>query len=175
MIVSVVVVPVLLAEFSEVAPWLARKALRGGARFIGDAALAERYAEEWVAALEDTPGKVTKLVKAMGVVVGAVPALHWNTRGYAYRWQIVRLVDATLSIVAPSLARRWRLKRRMTFTFHPVGSEGQEFSINLGDLMRALEEAEGIRGILPRSVAVREGVTVDFQRKRIYLGVYERN
>lgn len=75
-----VLVPVLVSEAGDLAPSLARWLLRWGAGRIGQADLAKRYEEEWLADLERVPGKVTKLAHACGVVALSVPRLHAQFR-----------------------------------------------------------------------------------------------
>jgi hypothetical protein len=55
------VVPLLLAEFTEVSPWLARKMVRAAARLLTDPSAVGRFAEEWESELEMIPGKLFKL------------------------------------------------------------------------------------------------------------------
>jgi len=55
-IVLAVLVPVLVGEARDLAPSLARRLLRWGARRIGQADQASRYEEEWLADLERVPG-----------------------------------------------------------------------------------------------------------------------
>ncbi len=59
-IFTVILLPLVLAEVGEISPWLARWVLRWGAKCIGDRDATERYTEEWLAGIEDTPGKITK-------------------------------------------------------------------------------------------------------------------
>lgn len=60
-----IVVPLLLSEFTELAPWLARKLVQGSALLLRDEAATERFAEEWTAELETKPGKLVKLTYAL--------------------------------------------------------------------------------------------------------------
>lgn len=68
-----VLLPLVLIEFSELAPWLARKVVVLGARCIADRSLRERYEEEWWEGVEAWPGKLVKLARAVLLVGLAVP------------------------------------------------------------------------------------------------------
>lgn len=92
-IVLAVVVPLLVNEASDVAPWLAGRLVRWGARHLGPHADIERYEEEWSADLERVPGKLTKLAHACLVVGWSVPRMRrqfsprrWLTRWKRWRW-----------------------------------------------------------------------------------------
>ncbi|PWW61924.1 hypothetical protein [Actinokineospora spheciospongiae] len=80
-------VPIVVAECGEVSPALAKALLRWGARRLRSARKTERYTEEWLADLDQVPGKLTKLLWAFGVVfLGVVrlrearPGLDWTPR-----------------------------------------------------------------------------------------------
>jgi WhiB family redox-sensing transcriptional regulator len=59
---------------------MARRLLCLGARLLGSADKADRYAEEWSADLEEVPGKLTKLGYAVGVLAWSVPRLRRQYR-----------------------------------------------------------------------------------------------
>ncbi|MFF4605963.1 hypothetical protein ACFY12_24880 [Streptomyces sp. NPDC001339] len=65
------VVGLAIGEFTEVCSWLARGILRLAARQLGDAEAAERYEAEWVALLEERPGKLLKLFWASWIALRA--------------------------------------------------------------------------------------------------------
>ncbi|GLZ37419.1 hypothetical protein Acsp05_10440 [Actinokineospora sp. NBRC 105648] len=80
-------VPMAVAESGEVSPWLAKRVLVWAARRLRSAEKTERYTEEWLADLEQVPGKITKLGWALGVAfLGVVrlrepkSALDWTPR-----------------------------------------------------------------------------------------------
>jgi hypothetical protein len=75
-----VLIPLLVNEAGDLAPSLARRLLRWGARRIGQADQTERYEEEWLADLERIPGKLTKLIHACGILARSVPALRAQFR-----------------------------------------------------------------------------------------------
>ncbi len=62
---ALIVMPLLLSEFTELAPWLARKLIRVAALLLRDEFATERFAEEWAAELETKPGKLVKLGYAL--------------------------------------------------------------------------------------------------------------
>jgi hypothetical protein len=70
-ILVTVVLPLLLAEFTEVGPWLARRLIYRAARRLPGPERS-RWREEWLANLEDMPGKLTKLMWSLSIfLVGA--------------------------------------------------------------------------------------------------------
>jgi len=75
-LVLVILLPLSLNEFGELAPWVARRLLCLGARLLGSADKTDRYAEEWSADLERVPGKLTKLIYAAGMLAWCVPRLR---------------------------------------------------------------------------------------------------
>ena len=64
--VTVLVIPLLLAEFGDWCPWLAARIVRWAARRLGDPVSCQRYEEEWIANLNEVPGKLTRLLAAVG-------------------------------------------------------------------------------------------------------------
>lgn len=84
-ILIAILVPLLLNEVGEIAPWLATRLLRWGALCLGSPEKAERYEEEWSADLERIPGKLTKLAYACSVVAWSVPSLRWQSHRAARR------------------------------------------------------------------------------------------
>lgn len=66
----------ILGEFTEVSPWLARRILRLAAGRLGNPEAAERYEAEWVALLEERPGKLLKLPFATWIALRAT----WELR-----------------------------------------------------------------------------------------------
>lgn len=66
---SVIIIPASLAEFSDWLPRLSQRLLGRAADRLGDDALADRYAEEWAAELEEIPGKYSKLGYALGRLI----------------------------------------------------------------------------------------------------------
>jgi hypothetical protein len=105
-VVSLMVLPLMLSEFSEVSPWLARRLLSWAAGRLADKRKAERYREEWLAGLQDVPGKLTKLVKALSIVSYWVPVMHWRANRAAYLWPTRRIFDGLWAVAARSKRQR---------------------------------------------------------------------
>jgi WhiB family transcriptional regulator, redox-sensing transcriptional regulator len=95
-----ILLPLALNEFGELAPWMARRLLCLGTRLLGSPDKIDRYAEEWSADLEHVPGKLTKLAYAVGVLAWSVPRLRWQYRRES-RKVVARVSGAT------SQAREW--------------------------------------------------------------------
>ncbi|MET8699831.1 hypothetical protein ABZW10_13310 [Kitasatospora sp. NPDC004723] len=70
------VLGMVIGEFTEVSPWLARRILRLAARRLGSAEATERYEAEWVALLNERPGKLLKLFCASWIALRAT----WTLR-----------------------------------------------------------------------------------------------
>jgi hypothetical protein len=97
-----IVLSLLVNEFCDVSPWIAKRLIRWAARaWTNDKELAATHAEEWLAVIEERPGKLFKLVTAGRFVVGAagkvVPRALGRlgspmvkTRGFlsAHRWEV---------------------------------------------------------------------------------------
>ena len=68
-----VIASLLATEFTDVAPWLARRLVRWAAyRWSADLKIAAGYAEEWEALVADRPGRLLKLVTGISLAGGAV-------------------------------------------------------------------------------------------------------
>lgn len=65
-LITAVALPLLLTEFGDWCPWLAARLVRWAARRLGDPASCKRYEEEWIANLNEVPGKLARLVAAFG-------------------------------------------------------------------------------------------------------------
>ena len=99
---TLVLLPLLLNEAGELAPWMARKTLNWSARRLPTDRSRERYAEEWAANLEFVPGKLTKLMWALGILLWATPRLQWRLRrtrrvdGLVHRPEVDEVVSLLL-------------------------------------------------------------------------------
>lgn len=60
---------IVIGECTEISPWLARRILRLGARLLGNPEATERYEAEWIALLDERPGKLLKLVFACWIAL----------------------------------------------------------------------------------------------------------
>jgi lipopolysaccharide/colanic/teichoic acid biosynthesis glycosyltransferase len=69
-LITAVIVPMLVSEFTDWLPWLAARLVRAAARTLPPDAR-ERYAEEWLAELDAVPGKLSKLALAVRIFARA--------------------------------------------------------------------------------------------------------
>ncbi|MER5215415.1 hypothetical protein ABT063_33930 [Streptomyces sp. NPDC002838] len=60
---------IVIGECTEVSPWLARRILRLAARLLGNPEATERYEAEWLALLDERPGKLLKLFFAFWIAL----------------------------------------------------------------------------------------------------------
>lgn len=72
---AVTLVLALLADLTECGPWLAERLVRWAARRLDDPQAAARYEEEWLANLEQVPGRLIPLIYAVGMVIN-VPCMR---------------------------------------------------------------------------------------------------
>jgi hypothetical protein len=101
-VASSVVLPLVVAEVTELGPWLARQVIKLGARLVVPRTRAARLEEEWLAGVEDWPGKLTKLVRAVWLVLLAVPKINYDY--FDLWWQ--RHIGAPVGIRAMSASLR---------------------------------------------------------------------
>jgi hypothetical protein len=149
-ITSAVILPLLLSEFSEVSPWLARRLLVWAARHVGDPRKVERYREEWLAGLQDVPGKLTKLAKALSIVLYTVPTLNWQFKATVYLWPFRKIADFLLALTFPRM-RRELLGKRLNHYKVEIGKPGTEkSSFTIGELEELIDVA--LRDALRRRV-----------------------
>lgn len=78
-LITAVVPPLLLSEFGDWCPWLAARIVRWAARRLGDPASCERYEEEWIANLNEVPGKLGRLAAALGYLA-YMPRMRYSVR-----------------------------------------------------------------------------------------------
>ncbi|QHC19583.1 ATP-binding protein [Streptomyces sp. GF20] len=76
---TAVILPLLLTEFGDWCPWLAKRLAQWTAQRLGDAQAAERYSEEWLAELRHLPGKLSHLLTATSYLL-ALPRIRWSLR-----------------------------------------------------------------------------------------------
>lgn len=76
---TAVILPLLLTEFGDWCPWLAKRLTRWTARRLGDAQATDRYSEEWLAELATLPGKLSHLLTATSYLL-ALPRIRWSLR-----------------------------------------------------------------------------------------------
>ncbi len=92
-LVTAVLLPMLLAELGDWCPWLAKRLVRWSARRLRSPEDRARYEEEWVANLDEVPGKLSRLVAALGYLV-SVPRMR-ATLGQSQSPQTTPLDAAT--------------------------------------------------------------------------------
>ena len=76
---TAVVLPLLLTEFGDWCPSLAKRLARWTAQRLGDVQATERYSEEWEAELGHLPGKLSHLLTAISYLT-ALPRIRWSLR-----------------------------------------------------------------------------------------------
>jgi hypothetical protein len=76
---TAVVMPLLVSEFRDWSPWLAKRLVIWSARRLGDPLACARYEEEWVANLQLVPGKLSSLIESVGILV-RLPKMWWSIR-----------------------------------------------------------------------------------------------
>lgn len=105
-IITVVLAPLLVTEFGEWCPWLAKRLVQWSARRLGDPAACARYEEEWLANLAEVPGKLAPLIAALGYLA-SIPKMRWSLRPMpsprAEAISDVLRSDPRVSIVIPAL------------------------------------------------------------------------
>jgi hypothetical protein len=69
-LLTAVLVPMLVNEFTDWLPWLAERLIWAAARTL-PSAVRQRYTDEWLGELDATPGKLSKLVVAVRIFVRA--------------------------------------------------------------------------------------------------------
>jgi hypothetical protein len=96
--------PLLLAEVTEVAPWLAERLLNSAARLL-PTRHRERYTHEWLGELDAVPGRLLKLLFATRIAL-RVPATRRELQHARPIWVIVgRWLLESLITVAIAVAR----------------------------------------------------------------------
>jgi hypothetical protein len=112
-----VLISLLTAEFSELGPWLAPRVIQLSARLLMDRHLAQQYHEEWLAGIEGTPGKLTPLVRAAGIMFIAMPVLNYR---YFDDWWVCTIGLRSLTW---NLRLQLRMPRRVTWVAPGMRSE----------------------------------------------------
>jgi RNA polymerase alpha subunit len=102
-------VTLALAEFSELAPWLAERLLQWAARGLPKEHH-QPYVEDWLGELDAVPGKLTKLAFAVRVVV-RVPATHRALLGRDPIW--VEAARGLLSVLITAVLMVLRLLNQL--------------------------------------------------------------
>jgi hypothetical protein len=114
--ILVVLVPLLLQEFGELAPWMAERLLRWGTGWLPPEHR-ERYEQDWLGELDAIPGKITKLVFVFRLLV-RVPATERALtdrdalRVLAAKRVLALLVTGLLAVVQSLIRLGDQLSRR---------------------------------------------------------------
>ncbi|WP_435209412.1 hypothetical protein [Micromonospora sp. bgisy143] len=137
-----VVLTAVVTEFTEVSPWLAsRIVLKAAKAWTNDLELQAVYAEEWLAIIEERPGKLFKLFTALSfygsaitsraargvgrfVAMRGVPAGRWLWRWTLALWPPVAWAVAfvlTSSVVAALFEVDFAAGVAVTFGLFAVG------------------------------------------------------
>lgn len=189
LILTAIVLPLLISEFSELAPWTARKLLAWGARRLPDKKISERYEEEWLAGITEVPGRLTKLVKAISIVIYMVPLMNWRVNQASYLWPIRRIADALLCKMFPSLTAKRRQylvgSYEIYFGYPLEGSPRpgalKELHLTVGQLRELVDNSHKAMTpgrILPKTDYYRQGPLVaalDHRHKRVAVLLGESN
>jgi hypothetical protein len=166
LLLTLIVVPFMVNEAGELAPWLAGRMVQWGASLLGTPEARVRYAEEWAANLERVPGKLTKLAWACGLLLWSAPRMRVQIRSRerkampgraSFRGRagnfLVTLAGGSpeiLKIVPPERARFQSLGSAILITS----------SVAMVSMWFALSSALGINGILAVPVAVFWGLAI---------------
>lgn len=144
-VVTAIILPLVVGEFSELAPWVARKLLAWGARQLPTQEQSQRYQEEWLAGIDDVPGKLVKLAKALSIVCYTVPMLNCHVNGNRYSWPIRRAADILISRVLPRVAEKRRMRLICTYDVYLASSvDRPETGTTSGQLLEALKSSPAI-------------------------------
>jgi lipopolysaccharide/colanic/teichoic acid biosynthesis glycosyltransferase len=99
-LVTAVLVPMLVNEFTDWVPWFAERLIGAAARTL-PSAVRQRYTDEWLGELDATPGKLSKLVVAVRIFVRAPATAVIISRVLSFRSITVKSVfDKTVAASA---------------------------------------------------------------------------
>lgn len=174
LIISAVALPLGLSEFSEISPWAARHLLTWGARRLPGRERSERYREEWLAGIEEVPGKLIKLFKAVSIICYMVPVMNWRVNGPIYLWPTRRIADAIISRLAPALSNRIRARLMGSYTVYmgvPVRGRSGTFTVKqIRDLLINSRTSTKPGHMLPATEMIENGPLrgmLDHRQRRI--------
>jgi len=99
-LVTAVLVPMLVNEFTDWVPWFAERLIGAAARTL-PSAVRQRYTDEWPGELDATPGKLSKLVVAIRIFVRAPATAVIISRVLSFKAITVKSVlDKTVAAAA---------------------------------------------------------------------------
>jgi len=180
-IASAVVLPLLLAEIGDWCPWLAERIVRWSASRLRQPAARLRYEEEWLANLNEIPGKLSRLVAALEYAV-SVPRMQWSLHGSVPAFRdpsYAELVSAMNIKVHPELLEQALTHKSLTSeNGRRVAGERLEF---IGDSVLGMVVTDTLFRLYPdlpeaglasqRAAVVNMRVLADVAR-RLQLGTY---
>jgi hypothetical protein len=113
---------------------------------------------------------------AFGIVLSAVPALHWRSRKFVYRWPILRTADALVTVIAPEYSRKMRYRRLGRFDtfiadepeFHTTRIEAVEF-MECAEKVHMMMEGSHILPAAQISVHGSLKMITDYKNERIII------
>jgi lipopolysaccharide/colanic/teichoic acid biosynthesis glycosyltransferase len=138
-LVTAVLVPMLVNEFTDWVPWFGERLIGAAARTL-PSAVRQRYTDEWLGELDATPGKLSKLVVAIHIFVRAPATAVIISRVLSFKAITVKSVfDKTVAasaliLLAPpltvlALAIRITDKGPVFFRQTRIGKDGQLFTL----------------------------------------------
>lgn len=159
--IVMLIIGVLIAEGTEVAPWLARRLVRWSARVrYTDAVRAQMRAEELAAVIDSRPGKLFKLATALcfvSVASGARISRLVSGRFIAGRWsqkitrtKVTTITESDLRRLSPEVMRR---REELHHKLAEVNITVLDHSASFSDR----ERARAHRGMLERELIELEG------------------
>jgi S-adenosyl methyltransferase len=109
-VATIIVLPLVLAEFGDWCPWIAVRLVRWAARRLPDPASQSRYEEEWTANLNQVPGSLARLVAAVGYLA-CLPAMRRSVRRRLMQSVLPADLQATQRDAVIFLARKAGLRQ----------------------------------------------------------------
>jgi hypothetical protein len=100
-LLTAVALPLLLSEFGDWCPWFADRIVRWAAGHLGDPASCARYEKEWIANLNEVPGKLARLVEALGYLA-CTPSMRRSVRGRTVHSQSAAHAEADPQPAVPA-------------------------------------------------------------------------
>jgi lipopolysaccharide/colanic/teichoic acid biosynthesis glycosyltransferase len=137
-LITAVLVPTLVNEFTDWLPWFAARLVVAAARSLPSAARL-RYTDEWLAELDATPGKLSKVLVAARIFVRAPATAVIIGRARPSRFTVKRAFDVVVAasllvLMAPvlaALAVTLKIRHRGSILSRQdmIGSGGEPFTI----------------------------------------------
>jgi S-DNA-T family DNA segregation ATPase FtsK/SpoIIIE len=122
-LLTLVAIPLLLGEFVDWCPWLARVLVRWAARRLRSPAARDRYEEEWLGNLAQVPGRLGQVAVALSHVA-ALPWMLWTLRAGR------QASNGLASVAEPSPTDRGRNHLRASLG---IGVAGEQVILDLSN------------------------------------------